>query len=80
MDHFIGHVIGEMALEFRVALEKGEVALVGTAVQIVDLGDKTVPVLPEDTDGLHGKRSLTEFSVESAFNKPPVHQSQHRLS
>ena len=65
MNHFVGHMIGKVPLQFGMAFEKRQVALIGDAVKIVDLGDEAVPVLPENFDRLHGQSSALPYPCES---------------
>jgi hypothetical protein len=69
-------VVGEVLLQLGVALEERQVALIGHAVKIVDLGDKAVPVLPEYFDRLHGQGALGQLGVKPAFEKPAIRESQ----
>ena len=79
VNHLVSHVGGEVALEFRMALEEREVALVGATMEVIDLGDKAVPVLPENADRFHRKGSLSEFPVKSPLEQPAVYQTEHHL-
>ncbi len=58
MDHLVSHVVGKMFLQFRMAFEERQVALIGDAVEIVNLGDEPVPILPKDFDCLHRQRAI----------------------
>ena len=48
MNHLVGDVVGKVFLQIGMAFEKRQMALIGDAVKIIDLGDKAIPVLPED--------------------------------
>ena len=72
MDHLVGDVVGKMFLQLGMAFEKRQVALVGDAVKIIDLGDEAVPVLPEDFDRFHGQRAVGHVGVKASFDQPAV--------
>ena len=72
MNHFVGDMIGKMLLQFRMTLEKRQMALVGDAVKIIDLGDKAIPVLPEDFDRFHRQRAVRQVAVKTPLDKPSV--------
>jgi len=72
MNHLVGHVGGEVLEQLRVTLEKGLLTLISDAMKIVDLGDESIPVLPEDFDRLHGQRAITHIRVKAALDQPFV--------
>ncbi len=72
VDHFIGDTISEMLLQLGMAFEKRQVALVGDAVKVIDLGDKTIPVLPKHLDRLHRQAAIAHVGVEAPVHEPAV--------
>ena len=47
-------------------------ALIGDAVKVIDLGDKAMPVLPEDFNRFHGQRAVGHVGVKASFEQPAV--------
>src|SRR5688572_9015829 len=74
MNHFVSHMIGEMLLQLRVALEERRMALIRHPMKIIDLGDKAVPVLPKDFDRLHRQGATGHVRMKPPLEKPAVGQ------
>ncbi len=72
MNHLVGNVIGEMLLQFGMALKEGQVSLIGDAMKIVDLGDEAVPVLPKDFDRFHGQRAVPHVGMKASLDEPTI--------
>ena len=83
MDHLVSHVVGKMFLQFRMAFEERQVALIGDAVEIVNLSDEPVPILPKDFDCLHRQRAIGHVRMKTSFEQPAVgniHQMFFKIS
>ena len=67
MDHLVGYMGGEMFLQIRMAFEKRQMALVGDTMEIIDLGDEAMPVLPENFDRFHRQRAVAHVAYENGL-------------
>src|SRR5258706_16086477 len=72
MNHLVGNVGGEMFLQIRMAFKERQMALVRDTVKIVDLGDKAMPVLPEDFDRFQRQTAIAHIRMKAPFENPTL--------